>query len=200
MSEMAPEAGGGGGSFLTAKVMGLPWIAWIGIVAVGAYLFLAHKSASSSATTPTDSSTGGSGTITTGATTIDTGAVQISVSAPNASPPQPSTGSGTGTSGGGGSTTSQQVQVSDLTETVKNGSAAAIEWRPPQWPSGTPSNATYSFGISPAPKGGASGMHNIGSRTSYNVGGLKKGTQYTATVTPNVSGAVPAQKTFTFQG
>ena len=188
-----------GGSFLTTKVMGLPWIAWIGIAAIGAYLFIAHKSSASSTSTqpPSESATGGSGTITTGATTIDTGAVQISVTAPNG-PPQPSTGTGTGTTGGGGSTTSSQVAVSDLTETEKNGSAAAIEWRPPQWPSEAPNGGTYSFGISPAPKGGSSGMHNIGTRTSYNVGGLQKGTKYTVTVTPNVTGGVPQQKTFTW--
>lgn len=189
-----------GGNFLTRKFMGIPaWVFLIGAAVVGYWYFSRNSSGSSSTSgqqnqAGQESPTGGSGTITTGSTTIDTGAVQVSVSAPNGSPG--TSGSQGSSSGGSGSTTSQQV--SQLTETDKNASAAVISWRPPQFPSQTGAATTYDFGISPAPKGGVSTMHNIGSRTSYNVGGLQKGTQYTVTVTP--SGGSPATKTFTFQG
>jgi Fibronectin type III domain len=188
-----PEDEGAGGNFLTARIMGIPAIIWIAGAGILAYFLFFRNSGSSSNTSGQPqggSATGGSGTINTGATTIDSGAVQISVTAPNGAP-QPTTTTGT-------TTTSQQLAVSDITEQAKNGSAAAIEWRPPQFPSGSPTNTTYTFGISPAPKGGSSAAHNIGSRTSYNVGGLQKGTKYTVTVTPNVAGGVPATKTFSF--
>lgn len=65
-----------GGNFFTQKVMGLPMIMWIAIVAGGAY-FLFMRNSSAGQGSP--STSGGGGTITTGSTTLQKGAVAITV-------------------------------------------------------------------------------------------------------------------------
>lgn len=58
--------------------------------------------------------------------------------------------------------------------------------------------ASYNFGISPAPRDGSAASHNIGSRTSYDVGDLVKGKTYKVTVSAtNSAGTGPsATKSF----
>lgn len=93
MSEMPPEPapqGGGGGSFLTQKYMGLPGIVWLGGAAILAYfLFFRNKSSSSSS----PSSSGGGGTSTTGNITFTPPATQVTVPTDSASPVNTNTGS-----------------------------------------------------------------------------------------------------------
>lgn len=73
-------------------------------------------------------------------------------------------------------------------------STANVSWKPGK-------NATsYNFGISPAPTGGSSGMHNIGARTQYNVSGIQKGKTYTITVTAQNSAGVSAAAKKSFKG
>ena len=81
--------------------------------------------------------------------------------------------------------------VSDIVVTNKSPTSVVVSWRPPQFSSKAPASTTYLFQI----KGKDPAAHNIGSRTSYNVGGLKKGTAYTVVVTP--SGGPATSKTFT---
>lgn len=81
---MAPEGGGYApeGNIAMRRVLGLPLIAWLGIVALGAYLYLNHRS--NSAGSP--STSGGGGTATEGATTLQKGAITVTVTQQN---PQP---------------------------------------------------------------------------------------------------------------
>lgn len=84
--------------------------------------------------------------------------------------------------------------VQDLTVDVISPTLARVSWRPPQFASHAPTATTYTIqvaGKDPAP-------HGIGSRTSYNVGGLKPGEHYTAVVAP--SGGPSASKPFTTPG
>lgn len=74
---------------ITRKVMGLPAFVWVGIIALGAYLFISHRS-SSSAGSPT--TTGGGGTATSGATKIQKGAIQVTIQQANPQPAAPVTG------------------------------------------------------------------------------------------------------------
>lgn len=68
--------------------------------------------------------------------------------------------------------------VTDLSVDVISPTLARVSWRPPQFASHAPTATTYTIQVSPVDKA----PHNIGSRTSYNVGGLKGGGHYTATV------------------
>jgi hypothetical protein len=70
--------------------------------------------------------------------------------------------------------------VTDL-KAAHKGTAEVISWRPPQFPSHAGTPTTYTIRI----LGKDKRAHNIGSRTSYNVGGLKKGKRYTAVVAPS---------------
>jgi hypothetical protein len=84
--------------------------------------------------------------------------------------------------------------VTDLTVDVVSPTLARVSWRPPQFASHAPTSTTYSIqivGKDPAP-------HPIGSRTSYNVGGLRAGTHYTAVVAP--AGGPTASKAFVTPG
>lgn len=67
--------------------LGVHWLVWLGIAAVGAY-FLFFRNSSGGSTS------GGGGTITTGNTTVDRGAVTIKVS--QGQPQPPTTGKTTG--------------------------------------------------------------------------------------------------------
>lgn len=85
--------------------------------------------------------------------------------------------------------------VTDLTVDVISPTLARVSWRPPQFASHAPVSTTYTIqvqGKDPAP-------HNIGSRTSYNVGGLHPGAHYTAVVAatggPSTSRAFTTPKT-----
>ncbi|HEV2241813.1 MAG TPA: fibronectin type III domain-containing protein [Streptosporangiaceae bacterium] len=70
--------------------------------------------------------------------------------------------------------------VSDLTVVPVSPTLARVSWRPPQFASHSPASTTYTIEI----QGKDKAAHNIGSRTAYNVGGLKPGGHYTAVVTP----------------
>jgi hypothetical protein len=93
----------------------------------------------------------------------------------------PSTGTGTGKPG----------PVTDLSVDVVSSSLARVSWRPPQFASTAPTSTTYTIQVSPVDRA----PHNIGSRTSYNVGGLRPGGHYTATVA--AAGGPSSSKTFT---
>lgn len=80
--------------------------------------------------------------------------------------------------------------VTDLTVSVTGSTSAVVSWRPPQFASHAPTATTYTIQIQPKD----SAPHNIGSRTSYNVGGLKADTSYTAVVAP--AGGPSTSKTF----
>lgn len=115
--------------------------------------------------------------------------------------PEPSTGSGTGTTGTGtgtGTTTEKPGGVTDITVEAKNGTAT-VSWRPPQYDSKAGEATTYNVGISPAPKGGASGSHDIGSRTSYKISGIQKGTTYKVTVSAANSAGTGPSETHSFK-
>jgi hypothetical protein len=94
-----------------------------------------------------------------------------------------STSTGTGASGTPG-------PVTDITVATPSPTLAVVSWRPPQYASHAPTATTYTIQVTPKD----SAPHNIGSRTSYNVGGLKAGTSYTAMVAP--AGGPSASKTF----
>jgi hypothetical protein len=81
--------------------------------------------------------------------------------------------------------------VTDLTVDVLSPTLARVSWRPPQFASHAPTSTTYQIqiqGKDPAP-------HNIGSRTSYNVGALNAGSHYTAVV--SATGGPSTSKAFT---
>lgn len=73
-------------NFATRKIMGIPVIVWVGIVALGAYIFITHRS-SQSAGSP--STSGGGGTATEGNTTLQKGAITVTVSQTNPQPKPP---------------------------------------------------------------------------------------------------------------
>jgi len=82
--------------------------------------------------------------------------------------------------------------VSDIVIDEASSSVISVSWRPPQFPSTEPYPTTYNFGISPAPQGGVATMHDIGSRTAYNVGGIVSGTTYRVSVSAtNSTGTGP---------
>jgi Fibronectin type III domain len=81
--------------------------------------------------------------------------------------------------------------VTDIQVDIRSDSVVTISWRPPQFSSHVPTSTTYSIQVKPKD----SAAHNIGSRTSYNVGGLTPGKQYTATITP--TGGPGASKSWT---
>jgi Fibronectin type III domain len=60
---------------------------------------------------------------------------------------------------------------------LRSPTVVTVEWKPPK---DTSAYLTYDFQVKPKDKN----PHNIGPRTSYNVGGLKADTRYTVTVTP----------------
>jgi hypothetical protein len=81
--------------------------------------------------------------------------------------------------------------VTDLTVDVISPTLARVSWRPPQFASHAPTSTTYTIQI----VGKDRAPHGIGSRTSYNVGGLRPGEHYTATVAP--VGGPSSSKSFT---
>jgi len=111
------------------------------------------------------------------------------------------TGTGTTTSTGTTTTTgtttaavSKPGAVTGLTVGVNSPTEVSVSWRPPQFASHAPTSTTYNIQVTPKDKA----AHNIGSRTSYNVGGLKKNTAYVVHVSAtNSAGTGPvATKSF----
>lgn len=88
--------------------------------------------------------------------------------------------------------------VTGLAVATVSPTLARVSWRPPQFASHAPTATTYQIQI----QGKDASAHNIGSRTAYNVGGLKPGGHYTAVVSP-VFGRTPgppASRPFTMPG
>jgi len=113
------------------------------------------------------------------------------VGGPNGFPPSIKTSSGGGGGGGGGGG-QKPAKVTGITITGK--STISVQWKPAKLAQ------SYEIGISPAPHGGASGVHNIGARTQYNISGIQKGKTYTVTVIAvNSAGKSPAS-TKSFKG
>lgn len=108
----------------------------------------------------------------------------------------PATGS-TGSGGGGGATppvvVAKPAAAPGGLETSQSGATATASWKP------VAGATSYNFGISPAPKGGTAGSHNIGERTSYNVAGMVKGTTYKVTVSAENSGGTGPAATHSFK-
>jgi hypothetical protein len=110
---------------------------------------------------------------------------------------------GGGSSGGGTATTTKTTTttktsapaapgpVSDLTVANKSATEVVVSWRPPQFASHAPTSTTYLIQL----EGKDKAAHNIGSRTSYNIGGLKPHTAYTVKVA--ASGGPYTSKAFT---
>jgi hypothetical protein len=99
-----------------------------------------------------------------------------------------STGTGPTTSKTTGTTTSKTPgPIRGLQVVLRSPTVVTVEWKPPS----SGGNVTYNFQITPKD----SGPHNIGARTSYNVGGLKADTHYTAHV--GASGGPTSTKAFT---
>lgn len=98
------------------------------------------------------------------------------------------TTTGTTTSKTTSTTTSKTPgPITGLQVILRSPTVITVEWKPPA----NDSNVTYNFQITPKD----SGPHNIGARTSYNVGGLKADTHYTAHV--GASGGPTSTKAFT---
>lgn len=101
-----PPAGGGGGSFLTAKFLGIPALVWIaGVAAIAYWLYYRNSAASGGAASST---AGANDTLTTGDTTVDSGAVSISIDASGDTGGSSSGSGGGGGAGGGGGGTGGQ--------------------------------------------------------------------------------------------
>jgi hypothetical protein len=216
-----------GGNILTRRMLGVPGWGWVAIVAVGAGIFIwwrSRKSSASSASTAAAATQStcydangnavdcsspqavGSNatdyfeslytqdegisnqlqTITPVINTTGTDVAQLL--ADQAGPPS------TGTTNPGGPNQGTPGPVTDLTVDVVSPTLARVSWRPPQFASHAPTSTTYTIQIAPVDKA----PHNIGSRTSYNVGGLHAGSHYTATVAP--SGGPSSSKAFTTPG
>ena len=130
MSEMAPEAGGDGGNFLTRKIMGIPVIVLAGVALIGIYLVYRHYSSSGGAA----SSSAGAGTATGGTTTVDSGAVQVTVNTASGQDVDASGTTGGGsttitppTGGGGTTTTSSTVTVPSVVGLEKRNAGPNIQ-------------------------------------------------------------------------
>lgn len=74
-------------NFATRKIMGLPVIVWVGIVALGAYFIISRRSQSAGS----PSTSGGGGTATEGNTRLDKGAVTVTITQTNPQPKPPVT-------------------------------------------------------------------------------------------------------------
>jgi PASTA domain len=174
---MDPESQQGGGGIMSGKIMGMPSLVFVALVAAAAYfLFFRNKSTASAGGT---SDAGSSDTLTSGATTVDTGAVQVTVNAGGSGDAGGGGGggsvsgggsSGGGSSGGGSSPGGGNPQPSPpqptgtATVTVPNitgerGEAgkdilAAAGLKLKQSPPGSPKGKTTTI-ISQNPKGGA---------------------------------------------
>ncbi|MFZ0665049.1 MAG: fibronectin type III domain-containing protein [Acidimicrobiales bacterium] len=194
------------GNILQKKYGPLPGWGWAVLAAGGALAFFwwrSRESKAAAATTAATAYTAISGSGWSGAANalqdeIDGlqgsgGATSVPTStAKTTSPVTPGTGVTTSktTSPVTGSTTTPGP-VTALTVTAKSPTVVVVSWRPPQYASKAPTSTTYAIQIKPKD----ASSHNIGSRTSYDVGGLKADTKYTAVVTP--SGGPSASKSFT---
>lgn len=214
--------GGGGGNPLTRKYGGVPGYAWVAIVAVlaGGFLWWRNKKSAAAAgstqaqpvsatcydaqgnnvdcsspqavgSNATDyfealyaQSEGINNQLSNIATVgnetgQDVDAIQQAIAG----------GSGPGSTGGGGG--GKPGPVTDMSVDVISPTLARVSWRPPQFASHAPTSTTYTIMITGKDKA----PHNIGSRTSYNVGGLRPGEHYTATVAPE--GGPSTSRSFT---
>lgn len=129
MADTAPDAGGGGGSFLTRKYMGIPAIVWVGGAALLAYMLFFRNSSGSSG-----SGTSSSGTATTGNITFSPPASDTSNSGLN--PGQGMLSGGTNpqpTPAAPGTTTSQVTNP---------GSTGTLTW---STPAGTQTGTAQQF-------------------------------------------------------
>jgi hypothetical protein len=158
-----------------------PGVKEYAIVGVGALaLFLAYKWWKGRQTASTAAASSGTGNTVYYPSPSGLSAAQllafISDHQRSPAPPAPAGGGGSAAPGKPGPPT-------DLKSTHK-GSQEVISWRPPQFGSaaaGKPSRETYSVQVIGVDKA----AHDIGARTSYNIGGLKAGQRYTAVVTTN---------------
>lgn len=188
-----PAPKGGGGIF-ARKYGPLPGWGWALLAGGGALAFFWWRQRENKSTAATTAATAVSGTGATGWANAAS-ALQQEIDSLQGQGATSTTSTPTGgttaktTSTGTGTTTPGPVTA--LTVTAKSPTVVVVSWRPPQFSSKTPTSTTYSIEIKPKDKG----PHNIGSRTSYDVGGLKADTKYTATVTP--SGGPASSKSFT---
>lgn len=182
----------GGDSFFSKKYGPLPGWGWALLAAGGALAFFwwkERKGQQATATTASTAMTAYSGSGWEGAVSALQAEIQqlqgegaTSVASTTAG----TTSKTTSTTG-----TSTPGPVTALTVTAKSPTVVVVSWRPPQFASHAPASTTYSIQIKPKD----ASSHNIGSRTSYDVGGLKADTKYTAVVTP--SGGTASSKAFT---
>jgi hypothetical protein len=190
----APKAKGGGGIF-ARKYGPLPGWGWAALAGGGALAFFWWRSRESkAATAATTSATAVSGTGATGwanaAAALQQEIDSLQGQAATSTTTTP-TGGTTAKTTSSTSTGTTPGPVTALTVTAKSPTVVVVSWRPPQYASHAPTSTTYSIQIKPKD----ASAHNIGSRTSYDVGGLKADTKYTAVVTP--SGGPAASKAFT---
>lgn len=79
MSEPVPEPGGGGGNFLTRKILGLPVFVWALLAIVIAYFYFRSRGGSSGIAGSNPVSSANNGTATTGDTTFPSDPLNITV-------------------------------------------------------------------------------------------------------------------------
>lgn len=183
------------------KILGLPVPVVIGggaaLVAIGV-IWWRRRKAGSSTTTATTSATRSSATSSTD--------FEGQLEELQAEIDQLTGAAGGGSSSGGGTATTTKTTtttktsapapaapgpVSDLTVANKSATEVVVSWRPPQFASHAPTSTTYLIQL----EGKDKAAHNIGSRTSYNIGGLKPHTAYTVKVA--ASGGPYTSKAFT---
>jgi hypothetical protein len=222
MSEQAPERPPGGGNMLTRKIGGVPAWGWIAVIAVGAGILLwirSRKSSSASGSGTAQAQPVSATCYDANGNTVDCSSPQavgsnatdyfealyaqnegINGQLETISPEIAETGQDVDTlqqqvanlggpppTGGGG----PPGPVTDLTVDVIGAQLARASWRPPQFSSHAPTSTTYTVQVQPIDKA----PHNVGSRTSYNIGGLKPNTHYTVVVAP--AGGPSTSRAFT---
>jgi Fibronectin type III domain len=188
----------GGDSLFSRKYGPLPGWGWALLAGGGALAFFWWRSRESKTTTATTASTtpatGTGWANAANALQAEITALQGS-SATSVTTTKTSTGSGTTTTKTGKTTTTTSTSkpgpVEDLTVTSKSDTSVVVAWRPPQFASHAPTSTTYTIQVKPKD----AKAHNIGSRTSYNVGALKPDTKYTVVVA--AAGGPSTSKSFT---
>jgi hypothetical protein len=198
------SAPAGGGGALTRKLGPLPVWGWLAIIGVGGgalwYFIKSRESSSASSAGSNPAAVGGECADASGNSVpcdqVDYGGQIATLQAEIEALQGGGSGTSTGTTPVTGTTPNQPTPgpVTDLTVDVISGTLVHVSWRPPQFASHAATSTTYSIKVTPKDKA----AHNIGSRTSYAVGGLKKGTSYTVEVTP--SGGPSTSKQFKTKG
>jgi hypothetical protein len=196
-NDAAPRPKGGGGIF-ARKYGPLPGWGWALLAGGGALaLFWWRSREAKSATAATTAATAVSATGATGwanaaaALQQEIDSLQGQAATSTGSTPTGGTTAKTTSSTATTGSTTTPGPVTALTVTAKSPTVVVVSWRPPQYASKAPTSTTYSIQIKPKD----ASSHNIGSRTSYDVGGLKADTKYTAVVTP--AGGPASSKAFT---